>query len=577
MNKIITRRTIPDTPCELSESIYPLLRRVYQARGIQFDNELERDLKGLLPFQTLLNIDKAVACLADALTQQKKIMIVGDFDADGATSSALAVTCLKAFGAHHVDYIVPNRFHYGYGLTPEIVHEAAKKNPALIITVDNGISSVQGVETAKSLGISVLITDHHLPGSELPPADAIVNPNQLGDPFPSKHLAGVGVIFYVLLALRCYLRDREWFNQINIPEPNMAQFLDLVCLGTVADLVPLDQNNRMLVYQGLQRIRKGMARPGIKALLEIAKRRAYSVNASDLGFAVAPRLNAAGRLEDMSIGIECLITNDDDKARALAYRLNTLNAERREIEASMEQQALVALQKLHLDDKQEMPLGLCIYDKNWHQGVIGILAALVKEKFHRPVIAFANDNDEYIKGSARSIEGFHIRDALDVVANQYPNLIEKFGGHAMAAGLTIKTDNFSTFSQAFNEVVQRIVTEDQLQGKIYSDGELTQNQFSLQMAEIIKEGGPWGQHFPEPLFDGDFDIVQQRLVGEKHLKLVLSQGEQPQYIDAIAFNVDVNQWPNSTCKRIKAVYRLDVNEYNGLRSLQLIIEHLEKR
>ncbi len=566
--KIIKRRA--ETALQISSSLHPLLQRIYAARGISSAQELERGLEKLLPFNEMLGMDVAVKLLADAIQQQKNILIVGDFDADGATSTAVAIHALKGFGAQHVDYLVPNRFAFGYGLTPELVHVAKKMEPFVIVTVDNGIANHAGVETAKQLGIKVIVTDHHLPATTLPPADAIVNPNQHGDLFPSKNMAGVGVIFYVMLALRRYLSEQNWFQQQNIPEPNMSRLLDLVALGTIADVVPLDHNNRILVYQGLRRIRAGHCVPGITALLEVSGKNFARVMASDLGFSVAPRLNAAGRLDDMSLGIECLITSDLSSAREMAAALTQLNDERRVIEHDMQDQALEALKKIQPHEKIN---GLCLFDEGWHQGVIGILAGRMKDRLHRPVIAFALANEKELKGSARSISGLHIRDVLADIAATHPTLIDKFGGHAMAAGLTLSRAHFDQFSRVFNQIVSAKLNEMDLQNALLSDGELDSSTLSLESAELLREAGPWGQSFPEPLFDGVFQILEQRLVGGRHLKLVLSQSEK--MIDAIAFNVDINQWPDYRCDAVRIAYRLDVNEYRSKRSVQLIIEHIE--
>jgi len=555
-------------------SLHPLLQRIYHTRGIKTPEQLDRNLERLLPFHTLLGIDQAVACLADAIKHQQNILIIGDFDADGATSSALAMRVLKSFGAKNINFLVPNRFAFGYGLTPELVAVAKDFNPAVIVTVDNGIANHAGVDAAKALGIKVIITDHHLPAETLPLADAIVNPNQASDNFPSKHIAGVGVIFYVMLALRRYLIDTGWFAEKQQTPPIMSQFLDLVALGTVADVVALDHNNRVLVYQGLRRIRAKQCSPGISALIEISGRNQARVTAADLGFAVAPRLNAAGRLDDMSLGIECLLSDDPVKAREIAELLNQLNDERRVIESDMQADALSALQKLQFNEKY-LPKGVCLFDETWHQGVIGILAGRMKDKLHRPVIAFAVASDTELKGSARSISGLHIRDVLALIATQSPQLINKFGGHAMAAGLTIPRHLFEDFSKKFDEVVSSLLQEVDLQQRLVSDGELEPQQVSLEIAEMIREAGPWGQAFPEPLFEGEFTIIDQRLVGGKHLKLVLvHHHEAKNTIDAIAFNVDLAQWPNYRCQQIRAAYRLDINEYRGKRSVQLIIEHL---
>jgi len=567
--RLICRR--PVTAADLlSATLHPVLSRIYRARAVTTPAELEHGLDKLLPPGRLLGMERAVTLLAEALRARKRILVVADFDADGATSCALVVRALRAMGAADVRYVVPNRFEYGYGLTPEIVALAAKQQPDLIITVDNGIASVDGVEAAHAHGMQVLITDHHLPGASLPAAEAIVNPNQPGDDFPSKALAGVGVAFYVMLALRAYLRENSGFAQQGIPEPNLAQFLDLVALGTVADVVPLDHNNRILVAQGLGRLNADQGCAGIRALLAIAGRASRRLTASDLGFCVAPRLNAAGRLEDMSLGIECLLTDDDHAALAMAQRLDTLNRERRAIESDMQQQALTAVRSLHLDEAG-LPRGLCLYDESWHQGVIGLVASRIKERVHRPVIAFAPANDRELKGSARSVPGLHIRDALDNIAARDPALLSKFGGHAMAAGLTLARDRFEAFARAFDEEAGRWLSEDDLRGRMYTDGELEAGDFSLELAEALRAAGPWGQGFPEPVFDGCFDILDRRIVGEKHLKLTL-RGRNMKPISAIAFNAAETP---SDWTRVRAAYRLDVNEYQGNRSLQLVLEHLE--
>lgn len=566
--RIIKRRT--ENSIAIHSSLHPLLHRIYATRGISSLNELERGLEHLLPFHDMLGMDNAVRLLADAVTQQQKILIVGDFDADGATSTAVAIHALKAFGTTCVDYLVPNRFTFGYGLTPELVQIASDFNPSLIVTVDNGISNHAGVIAAKKLGIKVIVTDHHLAAETLPIADAIVNPNQPGDSFASKNIAGVGVIFYVMLALRRHLSEQNWFQQQNIPEPNMSRWLDLVALGTVADVVSLDHNNRILVYQGLRRIRAGHCVPGITALLEISGKDQTRIMASDLGFSVAPRLNAAGRLDDMSLGIECLLAPDLASAREMATMLTQLNDERRVIEQDMQEQALEAFKKIqtHIETN-----GICLFHEEWHQGVIGILAGRMKDRFHRPVIAFALANPNELKGSARSIPGLHIRDVLADIATQYPELDYKFGGHAMAAGMTLPRAHFENFAKIFNETVAAKLTHMDLQHALFSDGELEPTELSLESAEVLREAGPWGQSFPEPLFDGTFQILEQRLVGGRHLKLTLSRSSQA--IQAIAFNVDINQWPNYRCEAINIAYRLDVNEYRGKRSVQLIIEYLE--
>jgi single-stranded-DNA-specific exonuclease len=565
------RQAETDNPLPTA-GLHPLLARVYRARGINSAQQLDLGLAQLLPPTQLLNAVDAARLLADALAANRKILIVGDFDADGATSTALAVSALRAFGASSVDYLVPNRFDYGYGLTPEIVELAARDKPDLIITVDNGISSLEGVAAARALGIDTLVTDHHLAGSELPGADVIVNPNQPGCNFPSKNLAGVGVIFYVMLALRAELRERGWFEQRK--EVNLGHYLDLVALGTVADVVPLDRNNRILVAAGLQRIRAGQARPGILALLEVASRQRHSVVASDLGFAVGPRINAAGRLEDMSIGIECLLSEEAGQARTIASRLHQLNQDRRVIEQGMQEEALQILADLELAEDEAPPVAMTLYQRGWHQGVIGILASRIKDRLHRPTIAFADGDPGQVKGSARSIPGIHIRDILDAVATRHPGLITKFGGHAMAAGMTLPLDAYEAFSTAFVEEVSRHAEDVHLQAVIESDGELSPDEFQLDLATELRFAGPWGQHFPEPIFDGRFNVVSQRLVGEKHLKLVLAPPGTKTVLDAIAFNVDLDIWPDQSIEQVEVAYRLDVNEFRGQRSLQLMIEHL---
>jgi single-stranded-DNA-specific exonuclease len=571
--KIISRRP-PGESGNLPADLHPVLRRIYQSRQVTSAQELEQSLDQLIPPAQLKRIDQATALLADALQRQRRILIVADFDADGATSCALALRALRSLGARDVRYLVPNRFEYGYGLTPEIVELAAQQSPELIITVDNGISSLEGVAEARRRGIDVLVTDHHLPGAALPMATVIVNPNQPDDNFPSKNLAGVGVIFYVMLALRAHLRESGWFAQQNIPEPNLARLLDLVALGTVADVVPLDVNNRILVAQGLKRINHGNPCEGIAALLRVAGRSPQRVTAMDLGYVVGPRLNAAGRLTDMSLGIECLLTDDPSAAQSMAEKLDALNRERRTIEAAMQKQALAAIASLHLD-METLPRGLCLFDESWHQGVIGLVASRIKEHTHRPVIAFAPVSDSEIKGSARSVPGLHIRDALDAVAARHPHLLSRFGGHAMAAGLTLLRAHLEDFREAFDEEVSRHLSDSDLQGKVISDGELTGEELSLPVAELLRAAGPWGQGFPEPVFDGCFDVVSQRVVGEKHLKLTLRAPHHAKALEAIAFN-SVREGQVVTYSRIRTAYKLDVNEYQGYRSLQLIIEHLEQ-
>ncbi len=573
MQKNIIRRDYQPDDAARFAALHPLLQRIYAARGVPSTNELDLSLQALLPAQSLLGLDAAVSILADAVMQRQKIMIVGDFDADGATSTALSVRALRSFGAEHVEFLVPNRFAFGYGLTKELVAVAKISQPAVIMTVDNGIANHAGVDAARAEGIRVVITDHHLAAGTLPAADAIVNPNQPHDPFPSKNLAGVGVAFYVMLALRRHLERVGWFEKKRIPQPNMSQFLDLVALGTVADLVALDYNNRILVHQGLRRIRAGQCSPGIVALLELADRDFTRIRAADLGFAVGARLNAAGRLDDMSLGIECLLSDDAVAARAIAKRLDALNLERRHIEQDMQAQAFDVLRQLTTRLQGDLPRGLCLFDETWHQGVIGILASRIKERFHRPVIVFAPGQAGEVKGSARSIAGLHIRDVLALIDATHPHLIQKFGGHAMAAGLTMQQIHLNEFISVFDQVVATQVSDAQLQHVVFSDGELQSQDVTLEVAIMLREAGPFGQAFAEPLFDGVFSIVEQRLVGDKHLKLRLMH--QGQLLDAIAFFIDTNEWPNHRCASIRAAYRLDVNEYKGRSSVQLIIDYLE--
>ena len=562
----------------LPDSLPPLVRRIYSQRPLAALTELELKLSQLISPTRLKGIDAAVGLLETALNSAERVLIVADFDADGATSCALAMTVMRALGCAHIDYIVPNRFEYGYGLTPEIVELAKAKTPNLIITVDNGISSLEGIAAAREAGIKTLVTDHHLPGRELPAADAIVNPNQPGCEFPSKSIAGVGVIFYVMLALRSRLRESGWFERKDIPEPNLAEQLDLVALGTVADVVALDHNNRILVSEGIKRIRAGRARPGILSLLTLAKRNFATLAASDLGFAVGPRLNAAGRLDDMSTGIECLLTLSEHEAYEYALELDGMNKDRRDIEAGMREQAFALVDQLAFD-ADDLPAALSLFDERWHQGVVGIVASRIKERCHRPVIAFAladADNPESeLKGSARSIPGFHIRDALDAVATSNPGLVTKFGGHAMAAGLSLSRDNFDAFARAFAAEATRILSPELLQATIVSDGELAAHELTLGSAEELAAAGPWGQAFPEPVFHGRFRLQQQRRLGANHLKMVLSPlDDDAVIIDAIAFAVSEEEWPEATATEIELAYRLSINEFRGNRTVQLMVERL---
>lgn len=536
----------------------------------------EYSLKSLLPPNTLKGVSEAVEILRAALEAEKKILIVGDFDADGATSTAVLIRCLHAFGHFNVSFLVPNRFEFGYGLTPEIVELGLEQKPDLIVTVDNGIASHDGVTRAIDAGVQVLVTDHHLPGETLPSATAIVNPNQPECEFSSKNLAGVGVIFYVMLALRAALRDSHWFSRKNIVEPNLANFLDLVALGTVADVVPLDKNNRLLVSQGLQRIRMGKCCPGILALLKIANRDYQHAAESDFGFAIGPRLNAAGRLDDMSIGIRCLLTDDQYEALNIAQHLDDFNQERKAIESSMQIDALKDLSALQDELSLDSQNGICIYRSDWHQGVVGILASRIKDHYHRPTIAFAQASENELKGSGRSINGIHLRDVLAEVNAQNPELINKFGGHAMAAGVSVSNENFDAFSQAFDATVAKYLEDEMRRPVVISDGELARSQFTLDHALAIKNAGPWGQAFPEPRFHGQFRIVEQKIVGQKHLKMMLCPEEFGDVlVDAIAFNVDTSLWPDPAVNRLTAVYKLDVNIFRGRSSLQLLVDYLE--
>ena len=549
-----TRRTFlilesrPKRPSQLDSKLPAFLRAALAARGTTTAADLDLSLNGLHSPDELPGIDVAAERLSAAVAQNERILIAGDFDADGATASALCVSSLRAMGAGDVDFLVPNRFEYGYGLSPELVEEALKRSPRVIVTVDNGVSSVDGVALARANGVDVVVTDHHLPGDELPAAHAIVNPNMADSAFSSPNLAGVGVAFYVMGAVRQRLRVRGHFDSRGIAEPNLADWLDLVALGTVADVVPLDRNNRILVHQGLRRIRGGRTRPGVRALVEVSGRAASALSAKDLGFAVGPRLNAAGRLEDMSIGIQCLLADDDRSARTLAERLDEFNRERRDIEAGMVDEATGMLDGEVGDD-----VAICVYQQNWHQGVIGIVAGRMRERYHRPAIVFADagaSSPGELKGSARSIPGLHIRDAIAECATRRPGLVGPFGGHA------------------FNEVVANRVSERDLAGVVVTDGELSATDMTIDNARLVAAHGPWGQGFEEPLFQGEFDVVMQRVVGERHLKLALKHDTR--VVDAIAFNTE--PIPGN---RVRAVYRLGVNDYGDADTLQLEIAALE--
>lgn len=541
--------------------VNPLLARIYAARGVTSSDDLDYALANLAPVGSLAGIDPAVSLLAEH--RRRRVIVVGDFDADGATSTALVIRCLRAYGYTDIDYLVPNRFEFGYGLTPEIVDVAAARKPDLIVTVDNGISSVAGVDRAREHGIRVLITDHHLPGARLPAADAMVNPNLPGGRFGSPHLAGVGVAFYLMAALGRALEADGHAGAARVP----ARYLDLVALGTVADVVRLDRNNRILVSQGLARIRAGRSVAGIAALLRVAGRSPARATSADLGFVAGPRLNAAGRLEDMAVGIECLLTDDAAAAAELAGVLDSINRERRDIEATMREQAFAAVAEL---DDRGLPGCVCLYDADWHQGVVGLIAARVRERCHRPAIAFARERDGELKGSARSVPGVHVRDLLEAVSAQHPGLIGAFGGHAMAAGLSLPEAHFERFAAAAAERLAALYPDADFSGALVTDGPLPPAALNLEFARALREGGPWGAGFPEPLFHGDFLIEDRRTVGERHLKLRVCPAEGGSAVEAIAFNQD----DPGLRERARLAYRLDVNEYRGIESAQLVVEQI---
>ncbi|HHF3919970.1 TPA: single-stranded-DNA-specific exonuclease RecJ [Haemophilus influenzae] len=571
MKKLIKRREIP---IGNSVSTHPLLDRLYRARHIKNTKELDRTLKSMLNPNQLYGIEQAVNLLVEAYQQQQKIVIVGDFDADGATSTALSVLALRQLGFSDVDYLVPNRFEQGYGLSIPVAEMAIEKGVQLLMTVDNGVSSFDGVAFLKEKGIRVLVTDHHLPPETLPPADAIVNPNLSQCHFPSKSLAGVGVAFYLMLAVRAKFRELGIFTAET--QPNFTDLLDLVALGTIADVVPLDQNNRILAYQGLMRIRARRCRPGIIALAEVANRNVEQFTSSDLGFCIGPRLNAAGRLDNMSIGVELLLANEMSKARELALDLDQLNQTRKEIEAGMKLEAIKICQNLTALFK-ELPYGITLYQPDWHQGVLGIVSSRIKDQYHRPVIAFTQDGEGILKGSARSIEGLHMRDVLERIHSQHPNMILKFGGHAMAAGLSIREEYFADFQHIFNQTVADWFDEEHMQSIIWTDGELNSNEFNLETAELIKSVGTWGQGFPEPCFDGEFKILDQRAIGQNknHLKMLLEPKQGGVLLDAIAFNIDTRLYPDLSIKQARLAYKLEINEFRGNRSLQLLVDYIE--
>lgn len=567
---LIRRRPCVNAPLA---GLHPVVARVFAARGVASADEIDPSLGGLPP-PTMADIGPAAQRLAHARAHDERILVVGDFDADGATSVALALKGLRALGFSQVDYLVPNRFEYGYGLTPELVAVAVERAPGLIITVDNGISSHEGIAAAAAHGIDVIITDHHLPGTELPSALAVIDPNRDDCPFPCNNLAGVGVVFYLLAGLRGHLIEHAL---VDGTPPSLAHFLDLVALGTVADLVPLDRTNRILVEQGLRRIRAGAAAPGVHALLTVARRDPADATAAELGYAAAPRLNAAGRLADMALGIETLLAADPDAARTAAARLDQLNRERRGIEAEMRDQAETELTRLRIDlEGGPLPAGIVLHDPRWHQGVIGILAGRVREAVHRPTVVFAADESEgWLKGSARSTVDLHMRDTLARIAVEQPGLIERFGGHAMAAGLRLWEGNLEAFRGAFEQEVERILGGSAPMHEIHTDGALAPDELALETAEALRRAAPWGAGFAHPLFDGEFAVQSFRTVGEHHLKLVVTPDEGENRLDAIAFNADPELLGNPG-KRVRLVYRLDVNAYRGRRTPQLVIEHLER-
>jgi single-stranded-DNA-specific exonuclease len=571
LKRLVRRASNARLALDLEQKVQSaLLARLFAQRGIVDQSEIDFSLGNLLPPDSMKGLTEAANVVASTIVNRQKIIIVGDFDADGATSTALMVHCLRACEAD-VDYLVPNRFEFGYGLTPEIVAVAAKMQPALIVTVDNGISSVDGVGAANALGIKTVITDHHLPGDVVPAATAIVNPNQTGCAFPSKALAGVGVSFYLLSAVRKVLRQKSWFEQKQLSEPLLADYLDLVALGTIADVVPFDKNNRVLVNEGIRRMRAGKVRPGIRALLAVSGTNFKKLISRDIAFGVAPRLNAAGRLEDMSIGIECLLSETDAGAVVLAEQLDGINKARRSIEDEMKDQAIEIVKAAVASNSESTKTekyGVCLYNASWHQGVVGIIASRIKDRVHRPTIAFAKVSDTEIKGSARSIHGLHIRDALDAIATANPGLIDKFGGHAMAAGLSLPLAKFAEFAALFDAEARKGLSKGDLEQQVVSDGEL-EGKFNLATARKIAEAAPWGQGFPEPVFDGEFEIIDQRILGSRHLKLRLLKDDE--LIDAIAFNH--NRLIEERIKRM--AYRIDINEYRGLEKVQLIIEAVD--
>ena len=567
--KCLRRRQAAQAPDRLPDDLHPVLRRLLRHRGVSAAEQLEHDLRRLQAPDALSGLTVAVQRLQRALAARERVLVVGDFDADGATSAAVCVGALRAMDAGWVDFLVPNRFEFGYGLSPALVAVAARQRPSILITVDNGIASIDGVAAANAMGMDVIITDHHLPGEQLPAALAIINPNLAGDDFPSKHLAGVGVVFYLLMALRAALREAGWFA--HRPEPKLGEYLDLVALGTVADLVPLDHNNRILVEQGLRRIRAGQARPGIQALAQVAGRDLKTLAAVDVGFGLAPRLNAAGRLQDMRLGIECLLATSLAQAQPLAQQLDALNRERRVIEADMKQQAMALVDALAFDAM--LGKAVSLFDPQWHEGVIGIVAARVKDQVHRPVVAFARAREGLLKGSGRSIRGLHLRDALALTHSRHPGLIQRFGGHAMAAGLVILESDFAAFNRAFESVCAQLLADQALEGVVWSDGALPADCLTVEFARTVKYWMPWGQGLPPPVFDGRFEVLSRRWVGQgEHLSMMLKPLADARRIGAIAFNFGGDA-PGQGAQ-VTLAYQLDVNDYRGEARLQLLVDYL---
>ncbi|WP_294910087.1 single-stranded-DNA-specific exonuclease RecJ [uncultured Gilliamella sp.] len=573
MKNKLTHRQLPEALPELSPDIPLLLQRVYALRGITSMQELDYTTRNLCNYDNLDGTQTAVEIVYSAMQNNKRIMIVGDFDTDGATSTALTVKALKKMGCQHVDYIIPNRFDDGYGLSISVIKRALLKKADLIITVDNGVSAIEAVEFAKQSNLTVIITDHHLCPEQLPAADAIINPNLPNCSFPSKHLAGVGVAFYFMSALRAKLRQENWFRTHNLEEYNLASLLDLVALGTIADVVKLDHNNRILVHQGINRIRSGYCCAGIKALLHIARKDPVSFTSTDLAYYIAPRLNAAGRMDNMSLSVELLLCDDYDSALKQASDLDMLNNDRKLIEQTMYKEALSYIQGLE-QQQSSFPNLLVVYHPEWHQGIIGILSARLKDKHYRPVICFASTEEGILKGSGRSIAGIHLRDLLDELDQNHPDLLVSFGGHAMAVGLSIRENDLERFRKHFETLIDKRLNANTLEQIIETDGEIDSQDFNYAMAKQLKESGPWGEGFTEPTFDGDFIVHQQRLFAEKHLRLVLEPKNGGPIIEGVCFNVNLTQWPDNTIKNVKIVYQLDVDDFRGNQTAKLMIRHI---